>query len=78
MHVQRRFANLNLSLFLVCRFCCLEFVVVGCLLGTLSSQDEFVDDDERRRVRSRSSSKAGKTNLSKLLSRIVAEVGRLH
>ena len=35
------------------------------LLGTLSSQDESVDDDERRRVRSgsRTSSKAGKTNV---------------
>ena len=35
------------------------------ILGTLSSQDEFVDDDERRRVRSgsRTSSKAGKTNV---------------
>ena len=34
-------------------------------LGTLSSQDEFVDDDERRRVRSgsRTESKAGKTNV---------------
>ena len=32
---------------------------------TLSSQDEFVDDDEKRRVRSgsRTSSKAGKTNV---------------
>ena len=35
------------------------------ILGTLSSQDEFVDDDERRRVRfgSRTSSKAGKANV---------------
>ena len=35
------------------------------VVGTLSSQDEFVDDDERRRVRSgsRTSSKAGKTNV---------------
>ena len=35
------------------------------LLGTLSSEDEFVDDDERRRVwsGSRTSSKAGKTNV---------------
>ena len=35
------------------------------MVGTLSSQDEFVDDDERRRVRSgsRTSSKAGKTNV---------------
>ena len=34
-------------------------------LGTVSSQDEFVDNDERRRVRSgsRTSSKAGKTNV---------------
>ena len=34
-------------------------------VGTLSSQDEFLDDDERRRVRSgsRTSSKAGKTNV---------------
>ena len=34
-------------------------------IGTLSSQDEFVDDDERKRVRSgsRTSSKAGKTNV---------------
>ena len=44
------------------------------------NRDEFVDDDERRRVRSgsRTSSKAGKTNVSKLPSRLVAEVGRLH
>ena len=35
------------------------------LIGALSSQDEFVDDDERRRVRSgsRTSSRAGKTNV---------------
>ena len=34
-------------------------------IGTLSRQDEFVDDDERRRVRSgsRTSSKAGKTSV---------------
>ena len=34
-------------------------------LGTLSSLDEFMHDDERRRVRSgsRTSSKAGKTNV---------------
>ena len=34
-------------------------------IGTLRSQDEFVDDDEGRRVRSgsRTSSKAGKTNV---------------
>ena len=41
--------------------------------GTLSCQDEFVNDDEKRRVRSgsRTSSKC----LSKLPSRLVAEVG---
>ena len=35
------------------------------LIGALSSQDEFVDDDERRRVRSGSwtSSKVGNTNV---------------
>ena len=35
------------------------------IIGTLSSQDEFVDDDERRQVRSgsRMSSKAGKSNV---------------
>ena len=35
------------------------------IIGTLSSQDECVDDDERRRVRSgsRTSSKVGKTNV---------------
>ena len=34
-------------------------------LGTLSNQNESVDDDERRRVRcgSRTSSKAGKTHI---------------
>ena len=40
-------------------------VVYNQIIGTLSSQDEFVDDDERRQVRSgsRTSSKAGKTNV---------------
>ena len=42
-----------------------SILLLATLLGTLSSQDEFVDDDERRRVRSgsRTSSKAGKTNV---------------
>ena len=35
------------------------------IIGTLSNQDEFVDDDERKRVRSgsRTSSKAANTNV---------------
>ena len=39
--------------------------MVSIRLGTLRSQDEFVDNDEIRRVRSGSttSSKAGKTNV---------------
>ena len=42
-----------------------QVVFVQLIIGTLSRQDEFVDDDERRRVRSgsRTSSKAGKTSV---------------
>ena len=49
-------------------------------LGTLSSQDEFVDDDEKTSevwVENVVQSEKNKC-LSKLPSRLVAEVGRLH